>query len=155
MIFKLIEEGQEYESVDLDCIDDALSHAVTNVDRANYPGSEDTLYVKVEARCAETGDVTWATVTLHPEEPECSRAAHSWCSPHVLVGGDKSNPGVRGHGGGVLIHEVCQHCLVSRHRDTWAQNPEDGEQGLESISYDTDFQGDPDAEKWAGSRTQA
>lgn len=155
MKFTLIEEGQEYESVDLDCIDDALSRAVTNVDRANYPESEDTLWIKVQARCAETGDMTWETVTLHPDEPECSRAAHSWRSPHILVGGDKADPGVRGHGGGVLIHEVCHHCLVSRHRDTWAQNPENGEQGLASISYNTEFQGDAAAEKWAGSRPKA
>jgi len=159
MIFTLIEDGNEYETVDLDCIADALSHAVTNVDRANYPAMDDagetTLYVKVEARCAETGRTAGETVTLHPDEPECSRAAHSWCSPYVLVGGDESNPGVRGHGGGVLIHTVCRHCLVSRWRDTWAQNPENGEQGLESISYDTEFQGDEAAEKWAGSRTQA
>jgi len=153
MNFTLFEENNEYETVDLDCLSDALSHAVTNVDRANYPQDdevgESTLYIRVEARCEETGQSLSETVTLHPDEPECERSAHSWGSPHSLVGGDAANPGIRGHGGGVLIHTVCRHCLVSKHRDTWAQNPETGEQGLESVSYDSELRGDSEAEAWA------
>jgi hypothetical protein len=61
---------------------------------------------------------------------------HDWQSPHALVGGLKENPGVRGHGGGVVIHEVCVHCGTLRVTDTWAQNPSTGEEGLESVRYE-------------------
>jgi hypothetical protein len=77
------------------------------------------------------------TVEIDPDEPSCeSGEDHQWKSPIELVGGLEDNPGVFGHGGGVVIHEVCQHCGCSKTTDTWAQNPETGEQGLQSVSYD-------------------
>jgi hypothetical protein len=75
------------------------------------------------------------TISVDPEEPECSGGEHDWQSPHELVGGLKENPGVYGHGGGVIITEVCSRCGAYRIRDTWAQNPENGEQGLHSVTY--------------------
>jgi len=42
---------------------------------------------------------------------------------------------VMGSGGGVCYVETCSLCGARRHVDTWAQNPETGEQGLTSISY--------------------
>ena len=60
---------------------------------------------------------------------------YSTQSPHEVVGGLEENPGVWGNGGGVIIHEVCQTCGVHRHTNTWAQNPVNGKQGLESVSY--------------------
>ena len=48
------------------------------------------------------------------------------------------DPGVHGHGGGVLITEVCRHCGCKRTTDTWAQNPETGVDGLRSVSYEED-----------------
>jgi hypothetical protein len=60
---------------------------------------------------------------------------HDWQSPIEIVGGIKENPGVWGHGGGVTIQEVCLRCGCGKCTDTWAQDPETGEQGLRSIKY--------------------
>lgn len=75
------------------------------------------------------------TVTLEAEEPDCTEDDHDWQSPIEVVGGIEENPGVWGHGGGVIITEVCAHCGVYRVTDTWAQDPSTGEQGLESVEY--------------------
>lgn len=77
------------------------------------------------------------TVQIDPDEPSCtSDEGHDWDSPHELVGGIKENPGVWGHGGGVTIQEVCLHCGCGKLTDTWAQDPETGEQGLRSVQYE-------------------
>lgn len=76
------------------------------------------------------------TVTIQPQEPECDASdEHEWSSPHSIVGGLKENPGVWGHGGGIICKEVCQKCGCGRTTDTWAQNSDTGEQGLRSVSY--------------------
>ena len=56
-------------------------------------------------------------------------------APYDVVGGCVENPGVWGHGGGVVYHEVCAHCGALKTVDTWAQNPENGVQGLTSVRY--------------------
>ncbi len=83
----------------------------------------------------EDGTDTSLTVRVDPAEPDCSAGKHDWQSPHDIVGGCESNPGVHGHGGGVVITEVCVHCGCSRTTDTWAQRPDTGEQGLTSVAY--------------------
>lgn len=84
----------------------------------------------------ETEDHGWRTVTVDPPEPECiDEYGHDWRAPHVLVGGLRENPGVWGHGGGVIVHEVCVLCGAGRETDTWAQRRDTGEQGLTSITY--------------------
>ena len=76
------------------------------------------------------------TITLDAEEPECEDGQeHDWRSPYSLLGGVKGDPGVWGHGGGVLIKEVCAHCGRYKVTDTWAQRPDTGEQGLDSVEY--------------------
>lgn len=70
------------------------------------------------------------TVAIDPSEPGCRDAdrtypAHDW-----------DEPAVRGHGGGVILVSDCRRCRIRRTADTWAQDPETGEQGLESIRYD-------------------
>lgn len=76
------------------------------------------------------------TITLEAEEPECDAAdGHDWQSPYEVLGGCRSNPGVFGKGGGVIITEVCAHCGCYRRTDTWATNPDTGEQGLRSLEY--------------------
>jgi hypothetical protein len=75
-------------------------------------------------------------ITVDPPEPACRRGAeHKWEAPHRLVGGLLENPGVRGHGRGVTIDEVCVRCGCGRRTDTWAQDRSTGEQGLESVTY--------------------
>ena len=83
------------------------------------------------------------TVAIDPPEPDCLKGGeHRWRSPHDLVGGIESNPGVWGSGGGVLIIECCMRCGCARTTDTWAQDPETGEQGLTSVRYEPG--------RWAG-----
>jgi hypothetical protein len=77
------------------------------------------------------------TATLEAIEPPCIDGnSHDWQSPHEIVGGLHDNPGVNGHGGGIIYTEVCMRCGCARITDTWAQNPADGEQGLTSVAYD-------------------
>jgi len=79
------------------------------------------------------------TIELPPDEPECSEGrAHEW-----------HERGVRGHGGGVIITEVCAHCGRYRIIDTWAQRPDTGEQGLESVEY---REPDEISREWAEAR---
>jgi hypothetical protein len=74
-------------------------------------------------------------VEIHPDEPDCE-SEHDWHSPYSVVGGLKENPGVWGKGGGVICREVCANCGAYRITDTYAQDPTDGIQGLESIRYE-------------------
>ncbi len=81
----------------------------------------------------------WEThqIELDPDEPACSHSdGHDWQSPIELIKNIKENPGVFGHGGGVIIHEVCVRCGCRRITDTWAQDSATGEQGLESVEYE-------------------
>lgn len=76
------------------------------------------------------------TIRVDPKEPKCiGNRSHDWVSPHSVVGGCRENPGVWGHGGGVVIMEICKHCARYRKTNTWDQNPDTGEQGLESVSF--------------------
>lgn len=75
------------------------------------------------------------TITLEPEVPECDgEHDHDWRSPYSVLGGLKENPGVWGHGGGLIIKEVCEHCGGYRVTDTWAQDRETAER-FESREY--------------------
>lgn len=77
------------------------------------------------------------TYTFEPPEPDCAGGdEHDWQAPISVLGGVRENPGVWGHGGGVIIREVCANCGVYKETDTWAQNPDTGEQGLESVKYE-------------------
>lgn len=77
------------------------------------------------------------TITIPAEVPDCVEGHdHHWASPYSIVGGGEENPGVFGHGGGVVIVEVCRHCGLRRHTDTWATDPATGEQGLRSVEYE-------------------
>ena len=74
---------------------------------------------------------------IEPKVPECvDGQEHDWASPHEIVGGIEENPGVWGHGGGIISHSVCLRCGCGRKVDTWAQDPTDGQQGLTSTSYE-------------------
>lgn len=115
------------------------------VDQGDYEdGSDQTQWIDIRVRetCGdgepdEDAEAELCTVTLDPPEPDCAEGEdHDWCSPIELVGGCEENPGVHGHGGGVTIHSVCRHCGAHRHTDTWAQRPDTGEQGLESVRYE-------------------
>jgi hypothetical protein len=75
-------------------------------------------------------------MSFDPPEPDCvGDEDHDWQSPHSLLGGIKENPGVWGHGGGVIIRQCCAHCGRYQVTDTWAQNSSTGKQGLTSVTY--------------------
>jgi hypothetical protein len=84
------------------------------------------------------GDDEPITITMEPEEPDCDEHDHNWALPSWLVGGIESNPGCWGSGGGVRCHSVCLICGLERITDSWAQNSNTGEQGLDSIKYRDD-----------------
>lgn len=114
------------------------------VDGGDWGESSSTVWVKVRVwRRATYRGQTYETeaqtlkLAVDPPEPKCKAGpSHDWHSPYDVVGGLKENPGVFGHGGGVRIHEICRHCGICRVTDTWAQDREDGEQGLTSVSYE-------------------
>jgi len=134
--WRLLEGGHEYDTVTADSSEEALDAARENCDRSNYSDSKGTLWIDVKAVCDETGEEDEDTVTLYEGKPDCSESEHDWQQSHELFGGCKQNPGVWGHGGGVVIHEVCAHCGCKKVTDTWAQRPDTGEQGLMSVSYE-------------------
>jgi len=133
----LREEGYDYAEVEASSMQEALEIACDGVDRGNYSDAEGTIWIGVSVRCELTGEEDSATVTCEPEEPSCDAGDdHDWQSPHALVGGLEENPGVHGHGGGVIIDEVCVLCGCGRTTDTWAQDRSTGRQGLRSVSYE-------------------
>ena len=90
------------------------------------------------------GERVDVTTTIEVDEPDCTGDGHDWQSPEML-GGLAENPGVVGHGGGVIVTEVCAHCGKYKSTDTWAQNRSTGEQGLTSIEY---ADADEKSERW-------
>jgi len=91
------------------------------------------------------------TFTIEPEVPgdDCD---HEWCSPHEVVGGCESNPGVWGSGAGVRITEVCRHCGMYRITETHGQSHHDGQYRGERVSY---READENSLSWIGDEEQA
>lgn len=120
------------------------------VDEGDWGQSNETSWVSVsawrtgyvlsdaeaeEVLCLQI-DLMRHTTEIAPDEPQCEDGReHDWRSPYDVVGGIEENPGVYGHGGGVIITEVCTHCGAYRVTDTWAQDMATGEQGLTSVEY--------------------
>lgn len=111
---------------------------------------EDAWRIHVAARCSVTGAIESYTVTLSPTVPACEDGhEHDWRSPYDLLGGLRENPGVVGHGAGVLSREVCAHCGVYQVTDTWAQDLATGEQGLHRVTYE---EADEESLAWIAAR---
>lgn len=133
----LSEVGYHYDTVTADTLEAALDLAEAGVDPDVYDTSEGTVYVEVHARNPITGEEGWRTVVLSPPEPDCwDDQTHEWQSPYSVLGGVRENPGVWGHGGGLIIREVCRHCGTYRITDTWAQCRDTGAQGLTEVTYE-------------------
>lgn len=80
----------------------------------------------------------YVTVTIEPPEPRCvDDDGHDWRAPYEWVGGIAENPGVWGHGGGLVYHEACVRCGCGRVTDTWAQDGS-GRQGLTSTRFEAE-----------------
>jgi hypothetical protein len=100
--------------------------------RGDYGCENSTVSVDYSL-AGEDGEELRGTFTLDPVEPDCSNEdGHDWRRPKWGLG---ENPGVTGHDGGVVIHEVCSRCRVRKVEDTWAQRQDTGEQGLHSLTY--------------------
>lgn len=113
-----------------------VCETVKATDVSDYDPTLSTWWLHLDVRCDEAAEYYDVTVTVEPKEPPCVNGRdHDWRSPHRIVGGLKENPGVRGHGGGVVSTEVCGACGCERLTDTWAQDPLTGEQGLTSVTY--------------------
>lgn len=131
------DEAHDYTIIMAGSRADALSEALDNVDRDSYGEAEGTIWIDVRVRCDDTGEEDSDTVTLYEDAPDCVDGhEHDWQSPFEVLGGDRANPGVWGHGGGVIIREVCQRCGAYAETDTWAQRRDTGEQGLTSVRYE-------------------
>lgn len=88
------------------------------------PDEGGTVWYTITA-CDRDGERAERKVAFDPPEPKCTDGhSHDWASPRV-----------HGHGGGVIVHEVCTHCGLHKYTDTWATDPSDGEQGLTSVEY--------------------
>ncbi len=116
--------------------DSAREAAQEWVDTGDWGECSKTWWIDVNVTDEKSGESERITITVEPDEPECVDGHdHDWQNPIEVVGGIRDNPGVYGHGGGVKITAVCAHCRKYRVTDTWAQRPDTGEQGLESIEY--------------------
>jgi hypothetical protein len=120
--------------------DSAQEAAQEYVDGGSWGNDGETQFIdvyvqEIDADGDEVGDRECITITIEPGEPVCvADHEHDWQSPHKVVGGLEENPGVHGHGGGVIIRKVCAHCGVDRITDTWANHG--AQQGFESTRYE-------------------
>lgn len=141
-----LSDGDSSTTIEADSLADARQQArdwVAEGEWGQHDEDASTTWVRVHITEGEDSeqddDVETLTVAVDPDEPDCSDASsdgeHRWTSPIEIVGGCEESPGVQCHGGGVIIHEVCAHCGLHRHTDTWAQDRQTGEQGLESVRY--------------------
>ena len=127
-------------SVDIEIEAETATEAAQEyVDGGDWGRIEGTTWITVWVD--EVGDDEYASqrikITLDPEEPSCEPdQEHDWRAPYELLGGLRENPGVWGSGGGVKYTMVCMNCGCGKHVNTWAQDPNDGEQGLDSVSYE-------------------
>ena len=131
-----LSDGNSRETIEARDLEDARRQAEAWVRNGDWNEPEQT--IRINVLIFEDGErVDSVTVAIDPTEPACSGYEdHDWRAPHALVGGLKENPGVHGHGGGVVIAEVCVRCGCKRTTDTWAQNRSTGEQGLTSVGYE-------------------
>lgn len=141
--YDIREDGTTFATVEAESAEAALEQ-LDPPDRDDYTsgGGDDeeprgNVYVEWHAvNRDDPDDHASREYTLEQPEPECTHAdGHDWQSPIELVGGVAENPGVHGHGGGVIITECCMHCGCRRVTDTWAQRRDTGEQGLREVTY--------------------
>lgn len=108
--------------------------------RTIYPDAK----ILVEDADGEREIVDRVSVAIEPEPPKCEHDdGHDWQSPLEVVGGIEENPGCWGHGGGVIIREVCARCGRYRVTDTWDQSQ--GPDPVETVHYED---ADDTSEAW-------
>ncbi len=127
-------EGGE-DAIEASSLAEAIELARDWARDGDYGDQTRTVWVQVDVE-GDDGSEWGGTVAIDPDEPECRGGEeHDWQSPHRLLGGLADNPGVLGHGGGVICSYVCMRCGCGREDDSWAQDPQSGRQGLASVEY--------------------
>ena len=141
MTYEMTDECGGEETITAESDKDAITQTEEWLRGGDYDTTEGTVYVHGHVRradlaeCIEGVSSIPVSVVIQPDEPDCTAPEHDWQSPEEVVHGCKENPGVYGHGGGVIITEVCRYCGTYRVTDTWAQDEYTGEQGLHSVAY--------------------
>lgn len=136
-----LSDAQGYTYIAASSIEEAESRADEWV-RDCYEPAEKTYWVNVTVTDMVTAERRHIKVEVEPPEPPCIHPRtgerwpeHDWRREYRVVGGIRENPGVWGNGGGVTITCACHRCGCGRTVDTWAQDPEDGQQGLRAVIY--------------------
>jgi hypothetical protein len=134
----------------------SMADALESAEERWQAGSWDTKCL-VDVRVAElddggkeTGNVEWVSVECGEDEPEpeCdSDAGHDWQSPHSVVGGLDSNPGVWSTGGTTIVtRECCAHCGKYRRSTSYGSQRNPGQ--LDAVEY---LDADEASSAWAES----
>lgn len=93
-----------------------------------YEPADSTYWLTVHVYEKDEDDnkinIDFVKVAVDPELPPCVDGAHEW-----------RETGVRGEGGGVIVGYTCSKCGLEKVLNTWATDPDDGEQGLRSVTY--------------------
>lgn len=122
---------QDGEDLALDATDeDGAVEEARDWAREGWEPCEKTWWVHGALEKSEDGGETWSHVRdlrtrMDPDEPDCNEG-----EDHIY-----EHTGLRGNGGGVVVHETCSRCGLVRVTDTWAQDPYNGVQGLRSVKY--------------------
>lgn len=119
------------ELIEAENMEDAIESAREWCEGGSWGQDKCTAWVSIRVvELDDEGDDTdndeSIQVTMHPDEPPCpGMDGHEWTGYRV-----------HSHGGGIISTETCKLCGLKRTRDSWAQDPETGEQGLDSIKYE-------------------
>src|SRR4051794_12299251 len=138
MTYKVRREGASQKII-VDSLEDARTAARNWAAEGSRPESSTAWAHAILVATEDDGkqNTYGITATIDPKEPECLDGEdHDWQSPIRLVGGIEANPGVFGHGGGVIISQVCMRCGCGKLTDTWARDPGTRRQGLTSVTYE-------------------
>lgn len=97
----------------------------------------------------ETGEVEFVAVECGEDEPEpccVDEAGHDWQSPHEVVGGSDSNPGVWSVGGTAIeVKHCCSRCGRYRRETAYGSQRNPGQ--CDSVEY---LPADDDSRAWIG-----
>ena len=135
-VFEYLEEGVD-ESVMLEArtLPEAVKEARALVKEAMEV--DRTEYVEAIVRSVTPGTeepIDIEDSITHRMDPEPAHEPNDWRSPHELLGGLKENPGVQGHGGGVIVEEIDANSGIKRITNTWDQGQ--GPEPVETIRYE-------------------
>lgn len=125
-----------------DSVEEALEKAKEWAVEGDWDSDLETFWVELDLIAYDENynivQVITEQIPLHPEDPFCMEdeaGVHEWTDDHSIVGGIEENPGVWGNGGGVFIQRACKKCGMLFEENTWATNPNTGEQGLYARKY--------------------